>query len=201
MKKLEEKFYQRDTVAVAKDLIGKYLYCNFTGIPIISRITETEAYTGVHDKACHAYGGRLTERTKALYLSGGHAYVFLIYGMYECMNIVTEPEGTPCAVLLRGAEPISPLDEIALRRFQKEYHDLTASQKRNLMNGPGKLTLAMGITRSQNQQSLLGNDFYLFEEKEDPKPQIGVSPRINIDYAEEYVQKPWRFYDKKYVKK
>ncbi len=197
MKKLEQAFYLRDTLTIARDLIGKYMLHTVNGENLVCRITETEAYTGIADKACHAYGGRHTSRTEALYLTGGHAYVFLIYGMYDCMNIVTEAAGNPCAVLIRGGEAVSPLDTLSDLRFQKPYANLSPSQRKNLLNGPGKLTMGMGITRNQNKTSLLGNHFFLFEKEEEPSPKIETSPRINIDYAEEYALKPWRFFEQK----
>ena len=164
------------------------------GEKLLCRITETEAYTGIEDKACHAYGGKKTQRTQALYLEGGHAYVYLIYGMYYCMNIVTEKEGTPCAVLIRGGEPIKGLDKIASLRYKKPYHELTKTQLKNLLNGPGKFCIGMGITKEQNKQSLLHVPFTLYENENESKPHIGSGLRINIDYAEEYALKPWRFF-------
>ena len=101
---LERNFYIRDTLDVARDLLGKYLVREHEGELLAGRITETEAYIGAIDKACHAYGGRKTERTKTLYMQEGTAYVYFIYGMYFCMNVITEPEGTASAVLLRGVE-------------------------------------------------------------------------------------------------
>lgn len=185
----------RDTVTVARDLIGKYICHVVNGEKLICRITETEAYTGIEDKACHAYGNRRTNRTEALYLSGGHAYVFLIYGMYYCMNIVTEPQNTPCAVLLRGCEPIAPLETLSQNRYKKYYSELNSYQKKNFSNGPGKLTKALAITIKQNKSSLLCDDFFLFEKENDIPPHICVSARINIDYAQEYALKPWRFFE------
>lgn len=185
----------KDTVTVARDLIGKYICHTVNEQQLICRITETEAYTGVLDKACHAYGNRRTSRTEALYLSGGHAYVFLIYGMYYCMNIVTEPQNTPCAVLLRGCEPISPLEALSQNRYKKSYNELNSYQKKNFSNGPGKLTKALAITKNQNKMSLLEDNFFLFEKQNDTPPNICVSTRINIDYAQEYALKPWRFFE------
>ncbi len=195
MKKLTKDFYKRDTLTVAKELIGKYIVHRVKGENLVCRITETEAYTGIEDKACHAYQDRRTKRTEALYMEGGHAYVFLIYGMYECMNVVTEEENTPCAVLLRGCRPISPLDVLAQQRYQKTYQQLTNYQKKNFANGPGKLTKALAITREQNKKSLLSEEFFLFENDNDSPPVIGTGPRINIEYAQEYKQKPWRFFE------
>ena len=195
MKKLTADFYKRDTLIVAKELIGKYIVHRVKEKNLVCRITETEAYTGVEDKACHAYQNRRTNRTEALYMEGGHAYVFLIYGMYDCMNVVTEEKNTPCAVLLRGCQPISPLDALAQQRYQKTYQQLTNYQKKNFGNGPGKLAKALAITREQNKASLLSEEFFLFEKEEDLAPVIGTSPRINIDYAEEYKEKHWRFFE------
>ncbi len=195
MKKLAADFYKRDTLIVAKELIGKYIVHRVKEKNLVCRITETEAYTGVEDKACHAYQNRRTNRTEALYMEGGHAYVFLIYGMYDCMNVVTEEKNTPCAVLLRGCQPISPLDALAQQRYQKTYQQLTNYQKKNFGNGPGKLAKALAITREQNKASLLSEEFFLFEKEEDLPPVIGTSPRINIDYAEEYKEKHWRFFE------
>lgn len=195
LKKLTEAFYQRDTITVAKDLIGKYICHVVNGEKLICRITETEAYTGIEDKACHAYGNRRTSRTEALYLSGGHAYVFLIYGMYDCMNVVTEQQDNPCAVLLRGCQPICPLDSLSQHRYGKLYNELTTYQKKNFSNGPGKLAKALAITKKQNKCSLLDDDFFLFENEKDAPPTIGEGTRINIDYAEEYAKKLWRFFE------
>ncbi len=193
LKKLTEEFYKRDTVTVAKELIGKYLCHVVNGEALIGRIIETEAYTGVEDKACHAYGGRRTNRTEALYLPAGHAYVFLIYGMYDCMNVVTEEEGTPCAVLLRACQPISQLETLSQLRYGKSYQALSSYQKKNFANGPGKLTKAFAITKKQNKASLLQDNFFIFEKENEASPTIKATPRINIDYAEEYATKPWRF--------
>lgn len=201
MKKLEQPFFLQDTLTVAKGLVGKYLVHILEGERLVCRITETEGYTGPLDKACHAYGNRRTERTQALYLPGGHAYVFMIYGMYDCFNVVTESEGTPCAVLVRGAYPVEGLDAIACRRFQLPFDKLSKSQRQNLLNGPGKLCIGMGISRKQNKASLLADDFFLYEDENAPRPQMAASPRINIDYAQEYTNKPWRYYDTQYVKK
>lgn len=195
LKKLTQSFYKRDTITVAKDLIGKYICHVVNGEKLICRITETEAYTGIEDKACHAYGNRRTTRTEALYLSGGHAYVYFIYGMHYCMNVVTEEQNTPCAVLLRGGQPISPLETLSQYRYQKHYTELTSYQKKNFSNGPAKLAKALAITINQNQCSLLDNDFFIFENEKEDTPNISCSPRINIDYAEEYALKPWRFFE------
>ena len=109
------------------------------------------------------------------------------------MNVVTEPENTPCAVLLRACEPISPLEALSQNRYAKNYTELTSYQKKNFANGPGKLTKAFAITKKQNKASLLQDNFFIFEKENEASPTIKATPRINIDYAEEYATKPWRF--------
>ena len=112
MARLSRDFYAGDTVAAAQALLGKVLVRRLDGHLLAGRITETEAYVGRCDKACHAYNYRRTPRTETLFLSPGHAYVYLIYGMYHCLNFVTEPEGEPAAVLLRAVEPIAGIETI-----------------------------------------------------------------------------------------
>lgn len=115
--------------------------------------------------------------------------------MHYCMNVVTEQQGTPCAVLLRGGQAISPLDSLSQQRYGKNYNSLTTYQKKNFSNGPAKLAKALAITKEQNKCSLLQNDFFIFEKENEAPPVISSSPRINIDYAEEYTLKPWRFFE------
>ena len=145
---LSQAFFDRDTVEVARDMVGKYLIRRYDGITLAARITETEAYVGRMDKACHAYGYRRTERTKTLFAPPGMAYVYLIYGMHCCLNIVTEPEGEPAAVLIRGLSPRHNLDIIAENRFHCKAENMTAYQKKNFLNGPGKVCAGMNIDRS-----------------------------------------------------
>jgi len=199
MQYLNRDFYRRDTLTVARELIGKYLVREYKGTLLIGRITETEAYIGAIDKACHAYGGRKTERTKILYEREGTAYVYFIYGMYHCMNVVTEPEGTASAVLLRGVEMVSGVKEAARLRYGKEYEELTKMQIKNFSDGPGKLCKAMAITKEQNQSDLCSESFYItdrFDGCEDKEVDIATSARIGIDYAEEAKDFLWRFYVK-----
>ena len=125
----------------------------------------------------------------------GIAYVYLIYGMYYCFNIVTEKEGEPSAVLVRGAEPISNINKMSLMRYNKEYNDLTNYQKKNFANGPGKLCKALNITKKQNELDLQSEELHIAKkEKEDIMLDIKVGKRINIDYAEEAKDFLWRFY-------
>ena len=118
MARLSRDFFDRDTLTVSRELLGKYLCRRLeSGELLALRLTETEAYIGRCDKACHAYGGRRTARTEPLFLPPGHAYIYLIYGMYHCLNLVTEPEGEPAAVLLRAGEAVLGRDSIRRFRF------------------------------------------------------------------------------------
>ena len=119
MAKLTRDFFDRDTLTVAPALLGKYLVRSYGGTLLAGRITETEAYIGRCDKACHAYNYRRTARTETLFMAPGHAYIYFIYGMYHCLNFVTEPEGEPAAVLLRALEGAGGVDRSADERQQK----------------------------------------------------------------------------------
>ncbi len=194
---LTRKFYARDTLAVARDLLGRDIVRVLEdGTRLACRITETEAYIGRTDKACHAYGGRRTARTETLFAPPGTAYIYLIYGMYHCLNFVTEGEGEPAAVLIRGAVPIENGDIIAKNRFGCKEKDMTAYQKKNFLNGPGKLCRGLALTRTQNGLDLTcpaGGLYVLPGAPPDPA-QVRTGKRIGIDYAEEAVDFPWRFY-------
>ena len=128
MARLDEKFFLRDTVQAAQDLLGCYLVRDDGGERMVCRITETEAYVGAVDKACHAYGGRRTPRTETLYAAPGTAYVYLIYGMYNCLNFVTGPEGEASAILVRGCVPVHNVDAVARRRFGVAADKLSAQK-------------------------------------------------------------------------
>lgn len=194
METLPRTFYDRDTLEVARDLLGKYLVRRVDGAELVVRITETEAYIGAVDKACHAYGGRRTARTETLYAKPGTAYVYLIYGMYHCLNFVTEPEGTAAAVLLRGVEAVSGADLMAFNRFGRAYDRLTADQRKNFLNGPGKVCRALALTRTHNGLDLTAGGELFLCAGEAPTGEIHVGKRIGIDYAEEAVDFPWRFW-------
>ena len=201
---LAQDFFNGDTVAVARSLVGKYLVRQYGGVVLAARITETEAYVGRMDKACHAYNYRKTERTKTLYAPPGTAYVYLIYGMHCCLNFVTEPEGEPAAVLIRGLSPRYSQDIIAENRFHCKYADMTAYQKKNFLNGPGKVCAGMNIDRRLNALPWGSKELFICQRPEDaglpPCPSdagpldIKTGRRIGIDYAEEAVGFPWRFY-------
>lgn len=192
MTKLKSDFYTRDTLTVAKELLGKYIVREIDGHTLIVMIKETEAYIGPVDKACHAYNYRRTERTSTLFNKGGCSYVYLIYGMYSCLNVVTDIEGEPCAVLIRGGKPVYDKEYMAMLRYGKEYAKLTKYQLDNFCNGPGKLCKALAIDRSLNNVPLDRPPLYITEGVEIDKFSTGK--RINIDYAEEAIDFPWRFY-------
>jgi len=195
MEKLPREFYDRDTVQVARDLLGRDIVRVLPdGTQLVCRITETEAYVGPIDKACHAYNYRRTSRTQTLFAQPGTAYVYLIYGMYHCLNFVTEPEGEPCAVLIRSAVPVKNADIIAENRFDCKYEDMNAYQRRNFLNGPGKLCCGLSLTRAQNGLDLLGVELFLSPGNPPSPEQIKVGKRIGIDYAQEAVDFPWRFW-------
>ena len=195
MKKLPRGFYARDTVQVARELLGQYLVRTLPdGTPLVCRITETEAYVGPIDKACHAYNYRRTPRTETLFARPGTAYIYLIYGMYHCLNFVTEPEGEPCAVLIRGAVPVKNVDIIAENRFGRKYEDMTACQRKTFLNGPGKLCMGLSLTRSENGIDMLGDELFVSPGPAPAPGKIHTDKRIGIDYAQEAVDFPWRFW-------
>ena len=190
--KLNRSFYDRDTVTVSRELLGKVLVHKINDKVIKGKIVEVEAYKGLEDKAAHSYHGKITDRVKVMYGEPGYAYVFIIYGMYNCINVVTRESGIPEAVLIRGLEPIEGFDFMSMNRYKKDYMSLSKKQKTNLTNGPGKLCIAMDIDRSNNGEDLCGSKLYI-EEGEDDFFEIHISKRIGIDYAEEAKDFLWRF--------
>lgn len=201
MARLDREFFLQDTVTAAQELLGRYLVRADGGEVMVCRITETEAYIGAIDKACHAYGGRRTKRTETLYAAPGTSYVYMIYGMYNCLNFVTGPEDVASAVLIRGCAPVYNADAVARRRFGTGAEALSAYQRKNFMNGPGKLCRGLSIGRDLNALPLENNVLYLAHDL----PEYGLSrrpealpfhtgKRIGIDYAEEAVDFPWRFW-------
>ena len=193
MNKLTREFYARDTLTVARELLGKYLVRIYNDEKLVCRITETEAYIGRCDKACHAYGYKRTSRTETLFAKPGTAYIYLIYGMYNCLNFVTEAEGEPAAVLIRSLDVVSGAQTITRLRYPKHTGNLTAYQRKNFLNGPGKLCKGLSLDRSHNGTDLTGDTLYVVNAGEIPE-HIQTGPRIGIDYAEEAVHFPWRFW-------
>lgn len=200
MKRLEREFYHRDTIVVAKELLGKVLVHEVNGERIAGKIVETEAYLGITDKAAHSYGGKRTPRVEVMYGKPGVSYVFMIYGMYYCFNVVTREEGIAQAVLIRALEPVEGLETMANNRFKKTHYELTKGQTKNLTNGPGKLCNALLIDKSLNGEDLCDDKLYIEEGNNDIFNMISTK-RVGIDYAEEAKDYPWRFYieDNKYV--
>lgn len=186
--KLSREFYRRsDVLTVSKELLGKLLVVpGSDGKRISGKIVEVEAYRGPEDRASHAYGGRRTKRTETMYNPGGVAYVYFVYGMYYQFNVVSGVEDIPHAILVRALEPVEGLDIMRARRHSHPDHNLT--------NGPGKLCIAMGIDRHLDGADLLGDRVWLEDFEKIPPRRIARGPRIGIDYAEEWITKPWRFW-------
>ena len=176
---LPHSFYARPTVEVARDLLGMILVHGDTA----GRIVETEAYLGLDDLAAHASHG-VTPRTKVIFGHAGHAYVYFIYGMHCCLNFVAETEGVPGAVLIRALEPVAGIDEMRLRRPG-------AKRIRDLANGPGKLTRAMGITLGMTGVDVTRGDLTVRRPRKMDEIRIGVSPRIGITKCADW---PLRFF-------
>jgi DNA-3-methyladenine glycosylase len=178
--KLKRKFFNRKTLIVAKDLLGMYLVRRMGNKVIKARITEVEAYCGIKDKACHASIG-LTPRTKIMFGPPGHAYVYMIYGMYHCLNFVTEKEGDPSAVLIRGGEIINGLPRDGV----------------TILRGPGKLCRELKIDRRLNGIDIIRSKELWVESnnrQRDGSLKIEKAKRIGVDYAGKWKNKLWRFY-------
>jgi DNA-3-methyladenine glycosylase len=188
--KLPREFYLRTNVlTVARDLVGKLLVVpGPNGERVSGKIVEVEAYRGPEDRASHAYGGRRTKRTETMYGRGGVAYVYFVYGMYYQFNVVSNVADTPHAILVRALEPVEGIEIMRARRH--------SHPDRNLTSGPGKLCIAMGIDRQLNGADLLGDRVWLEECENVPSSRIARGPRIGIDYAEQWIDKPWRFWVK-----
>lgn len=187
--KLSRDFYlQDDVVALARTLIGKVLFTYIDGRLTAGIITETEAYAGVVDKASHAYGGRRTNRTDTMYAQGGTGYVYLCYGIHHLFNVVTNVEGTPHAVLIRGVKPLEGIDIIRERRkFPKNDKLLSA--------GPGTVSQALGILTKHDRTDLLGNTIWIEDHSiVVPNDKVKITPRIGVDYAGEDAKLPYRFF-------
>ncbi len=198
--KIDREFYNRDALIVAKDILGKILVREINGQKISVKIVESEAYMGIMDRAAHSYDGKRTPRVEVMYGRSGYSYVFIVYGMYYCFNIVTREVGNPQAVLIRAVEPIGGFDLMAQNRFKNTYNQLTKNQIKNLTNGPGKLCRALLIDKKLNGEDLCGDKLYV-ETGDNEKFNIISAKRVGIDYAGEAKDYLWRFYieDNKYV--
>lgn len=208
--RLPRDFFTRDGLTVAKELLGKILVHETPHGTIRGIITEVESYMGEEDKGSHTYGGKRTERTEPMYHIGGTSYVYLIYGMYSCMNIACMTDGIPQAVLLRSVEPadedsrrlmeklrLEPLNRRQVKNNKPVFTEknLPTGIKKHLADGPGKMCIAMDITRADNDVDMVESDtFYVTEGIEILPEQIQTGKRIGIDYAEEAADYLWRFY-------
>jgi DNA-3-methyladenine glycosylase len=182
-----EFFVRTNTLRVARDLLGKVLVVpEANGARVSGMIVETEAYLGVDDKAAHSYGGRRTARNEVTYAEGGHVYVFFVYGMYYQLNLVAGVTDHPHVVLIRAVEPVEGIEIMRERRGEMKDTNLTS--------GPGKLCIAFGIDRSLNGEDLLGDRIWVEEYRNFKKSEIVTGPRVGIDYAEEFIDMPWRFW-------
>jgi DNA-3-methyladenine glycosylase len=192
MERLPASFYRRtDVLKIAKELLGKVVITSWDNIVTSARIVETEAYAGVMDRASHAYAARRTKRNDIMYAEGGMAYVYLCYGIHHLFNVVTNIEGIPHAILIRGAEPIEGVATM-LERTGKEKPDNT------LTRGPGNVSKALGIYTTHSGISLLTNkSLYIADDGfRYKKADIAASPRIGVDYAGSDALLPYRFYIK-----
>jgi DNA-3-methyladenine glycosylase len=183
--KLTRDFFDRPTLDVARDLLGKTLVRRLGGRTLSGMIVETEAYIGPEDLACHASKGK-TARTATMFGPAGVAYVYMIYGFYFCLNAVTEAEGYPAAVLIRAVEP---LENIAVMRKLRK----NPARDIDIASGPGKLCMAMSIDKSLNGAELGGRELWV-EDRNLACGEVSASPRIGVDYAGAYRDKPWRLF-------
>lgn len=185
---LSRSFYLRGSVEVARDLLGKLLVHTLPEGLAAGVVVETEAYAGPTDAACHAFGltaARPGHRTEVMFRRGGYAYVYLIYGMHHCFNVVTGPKGFPEAVLIRALEPRYGLGLMGQRRGTND--------SRKLCGGPGRLCRALGIVRERNGTDLTGETLFLADGDPIPDARVAVTPRINVDYSGEAAAYPYRF--------
>lgn len=187
-KRLPLSFYRRDDVIrVAQDLVGQVLVSDIQGKRVSGRIVETEAYRGWGDRACHAHAGKMTPRNQVMFRAGGIAYVYLCYGVHHLFNVVTNQAGSADAVLIRAVEPLEGVSFMAQRRGLDQC-------SKQLANGPGKLTQAMGIEVKHNGVSLTGDEIWISKSEITLKPtDLISSPRMGVDYAGEDAKLPWRF--------
>ncbi len=186
--KVPLEFYVRDDVVlISRELLGKVLCTRTNGLVTKAIITETEAYAGIDDKASHAYGGRRTRRTEPMYGRGGTAYIYLCYGMHHLFNVVTNIAGTPHAVLIRAGKPLEGFDVMRKRRGKRRTDKI-------LLEGPGSLAQALGITTKLTGTSLLGNRIWIEDQRIPLDTEAVIAgPRIGVSYAAEDAERAYRF--------
>jgi DNA-3-methyladenine glycosylase len=198
---LDKEFYKQGALILAKELLGKIIVRTVDNVTLRAKIVETEAYIGEIDKASHAYNGRRTERTEPLFREGGIAYVFFIYGKYYCFNVISGLEDKGEGVLIRALEPLNEFDYLAKKRFNQSYEELSETKKKAITNGPSKLCMAFSIDKLDNYKKLYEKKDLYIEDEENENFEIVETKRVGIDYAEEAIDFPWRFYIKgnKYI--
>ncbi|NMP23207.1 DNA-3-methyladenine glycosylase [Sulfobacillus harzensis] len=190
---VDSAFFLQDTESIARQLLGLLLVRDAADGPMAGRIVECEMYQGPDDRGAHSFGGKPTARTQVMFGSPGRAYVYLIYGMYECLNVVTAPAGVPHAILIRALEPIVGIEQMRAHIPARKHPESDA----RIAAGPGKLCRALDITRSFYGHPLDQPPLYLaYPAVPWPPYEMGVGPRINIDYAGEAAAYPWRFWVK-----
>ena len=189
-KKLKKRFYRRELLDVAQDLLGKILVKTYQKNILAGKIVEVEAYHGDIDQAAHSYKG-ITERTKIMFEEGGFLYVYFTYGAHHCCNVVTGKKGQGTAVLIRAVEPIHGIDKMVRTRFGRKLKN--EKELFNVTSGPGKTCQAFGIDRTHSGIDLTGNEIYILEGDKIKSDEIGVSKRIGISKSKEL---PWRFFIK-----
>lgn len=183
---LPRSFYLRPVLRVARDCIGAIIVHRAAEGIALGRIVEAEAYRGPEDLAAHSARGRRTPRNEAMWGPAGRAYMFLLYGMHWAFNLVTGAAGQPHAVLVRAVEPLPPLELLLKRRGM-------GPKRRELTNGPGKLCAALGLDRTHYGADLCAPPLFLARGW---RGRVGRSARINVDYADSWARKPWRFYER-----
>ena len=195
-RRLSRSFYRRDPVTVARALLGHRLVSRIDGARTSGIIVETEAYLGIPDKGAHTYGGRRTPRNETMRGDGGHAYVYFVYGIHHCVNVVAGHRDNPVAVLIRALEPdVSDPGDAALRLMYARRPK--AKRSTHLCSGPSKLCQALGITRDQDGEDLVEGEILFIERARSrslPTDSIFAGPRIGIGYAEEWQHEPLRFF-------
>ena len=191
MKKIKQSFYTSNNVLeISKNLLGKVFVTNLNSKITSGVIIEVEAYLGANDKASHSYNNKRTQRTEPMFLKGGISYVYLCYGIHHLFNIVVGRKNNPCAILIRAIKPLTGINIMLKRRKSSKV-------TKELTNGPGKLTQALGITTKLNKKSLIGNKIWIEDQEiKFAKKDILSSPRIGVDYAGRDAKLPYRFYIK-----
>jgi DNA-3-methyladenine glycosylase len=188
--KLPREFYIRDTLRIARELLGKIFVRKIGGKTLAGRIVETEAYIAGKDESAHSSRGK-TKRNATMFEEGGVLYVYFTYGMYHCANVVTGEKEEGNAVLLRAIEPLEGIEAFAFNRFGKT--EITEKEKRNLLSGPGKICMAYGLTKKEDGTDLLGDEIFILDVPPLSDEKIVQTTRIGISKSKDF---PWRFYEK-----